>query len=124
MAVIGVSNFTVAIDKRGLRRVQGKKESEGLLTLTGGADTYATGGVALPAKDKFGFLREMTSLVLVEQGAPANSYGTAYVKTAHKLQLFVSHDTAGVTALPMDEEAAAALDAPTTRTWRFVALGW
>jgi len=125
MAVLGATNFAVVIPYRGIRRADNRKVVRGTLTLTAGADTYPTGGIALPAISAFGFIRNMDNLLLTEQGAPANSYKYEYDKANQKLQLFVSHDTAGVTTLPMDEETdAEAIVAPTTRTYEFIATGW
>lgn len=84
--------------------------------------TYATGGLALPAKESFGFQRQMDSLVIMgEDTASATGYVYGWDKSANKLMFYVSHDTAGVTALPMDEEGA---DATGTRTLSYIACGW
>lgn len=84
--------------------------------------TYAAGGLALPAKEQFGFVRQMDSFKITgEDTASATQYLLSWDKSTNKLQFFVSHDTAGVTALPLDEEGA---DAVGTRTYTYEATGW
>lgn len=122
MAALTAAAFAVSIPYRGIRRVQGKKVVYGTLTLTGGTDTYPTGGIPLPDRPFFGFTRQMDSLELQQEGGETTSYAPSYDKSAHKLMLFASHDTAGVTTLPMDEQDTA--EAPGTRVWRFIATGW
>jgi len=87
-----------------------------------GNTTYAAGGLALPAKESFGFQRQMDSLVIQgDDAANITAYVYSWDKSTNKLQMYVSHDTAGITALPMDEEGA---DATGTRTLTYVASGW
>ena len=91
-------------------------------TLLTNNTTYAAGGLALPSKESFGFVRQMDSLVIFgEDTASTTQYVLQWDKSANKLQFYVSHDTAGITALPMDEEGA---DATGTRTYNYIASGW
>jgi len=119
MAALTAASWTLTLTKR--YRKAGRKYAEGTLLLAG-VDTYPTGGVPLPAKEKFGFIREFSGITLGGQVAAITSYGEKYDRANHKLMLYVSHDTAGVTTLPMDEEDAAGV--PGARTWDFVAWGW
>jgi hypothetical protein len=119
MAALTAASWTLTIAERVVRGV--KKITRGTLALPG-TDTYPTGGVPLPAKEQFGFIRQMDSLVLMGQAAAITSYVEKWDKANHKLMLYVSHDTAGVTTLPMDEEDSAGV--PGARTWDFVAEGW
>jgi hypothetical protein len=97
-----------------------KRVTEG--TLLTNNTTYATGGLALPAKEAFGMVRSLDSFqILGQDSGPATQYMYVWDKANAKLQMYVSHDTAGATALPLDEEGA---DATGTRTLRFVATGW
>lgn len=57
------------------------------LTFGDGAKTYPTGGVPLPAKEQFGFKKEIT-FGLVEQGPTINAYVYKYDRTNHKLRIF------------------------------------
>jgi hypothetical protein len=84
--------------------------------------TYAAGGLALPAKESFGFVRSIDTLqILGDDAANATAYVYSWDKSAGKLMFYVSHDTAGATALPLDEEGA---DATGTRTLTYIASGW
>lgn len=120
MAALTAASWTVTITKR--TRGDKKRIHEGTMLLAG-VDTYPTAGIPLPTIATFGFIRNMDNLVLWGQvGAAITGYSALVDKTAHKLQLFVSHDTAGVTTLPQDEEDAAGV--PGARTWNFRAEGW
>ena len=110
--------LTITIDERW---IEGRKKWTRGTLLTNNT-TYATGGLALPAKESFGFYRQMDSLVITgEDSASATGYMTSWDKSANKLMFYVSHDTALATALPMDEEGADALG---TRTYTYIASGW
>lgn len=98
----------------------GKRYSRGLIATNN--TTYASGGLDLPTKEQFGFVRQMDTLkIMGEETASATAYVYGWDKSTHKLQFFVSHDTAGATALPLDEEGA---DATGTRTLLYEASGW
>jgi len=112
--------LSITVERRGMDANNRKRWSEGVLSTNN--TTYAAGGLALPAKETFGFVRSMDTLVIMgEETASATGYALSWDKSTNKLQFFVSHDTAGATALPMDEEGA---DATGTRTYNYVATGW
>ena len=120
MAALDIDDWTVTVTERW---IEGKKRhSKGTLVLAG-TDTYPTGGVPLPTAQTFGLVRNLDELRLTGQRSPTI---TGYVEKVdypnNKLLLYVSHDTAGVTTLPMDEEDTAGV--PGARTWDFVAVGW
>lgn len=122
MAAIGTGHFAVTISRR---VIMGKARMVlGTLTLTGGSDTYSTGGMPLPAISSFGFVKRMDALIIYGGlGTETVSYEPRYTgSSTHKLQIYASHDTAGSTTLPMDEQDTS--EAPGTRVWYFVAFGW
>jgi hypothetical protein len=82
--------------------------------------TYATGGLALPAKGQFGFQRQMDSLMITgESPGPTTQYLVTWDKTNNKLQFFEEEATAA--GGPLLEEGAVALG---TRLYDYVASGW
>ncbi len=121
MAALTAAAFAVTITEKW---IEGRKRyTRGTLTLTGGADTYPTGGIPLPAIANFGFVRQMDTLVpFGKLGSDVVNYAPTYDQVNHKLQLYSSHDTAGATTLPMDEQDTA--EAPGTKSWYFLATGW
>lgn len=119
MAALTAASWTIVLKETSIKGT--KKEVRGTMAIPG-TDTYPTGGIPLPAIAKFGFYRQMDSLVLFGQASAITKYGTSFDKTNHTLQLYVSHDTAGVTTLPQDEEDSSGV--PGARTWDWVAKGW
>lgn len=120
MAALTAASWTVVKTHR--RRGNRTKTFEGTMAIPG-TDTYPTGGIPLPTAATFGFLRGLRNLILWGQtGALITKYSVVVDKVANKLQLYVSHDTAGVTTLPQDEEDAAGVPGP--RTWNFRAEGF
>jgi len=113
--------LSITVDRRYIvNGMPQKRVVEG--TLLTNNTTYAAGGLALPAKESFGFVRSMDTLKITgEDSASATQYLLSWDKSINKLQFFVSHDTAGATALPLDEEGA---DATGTRTYTYEATGW
>lgn len=119
MAALTAASWTLVITKA--VRLNRTRVVEGTLAIPG-TDTYPAAGIPLPTKEKFGFRREIRSLEMWGDNVQATMYGWKYDKTNHKLLLYVSHDTAGATTLPMDEEDAAGV--PGARTWNFRAEGF
>ncbi len=121
MGALTAAAFAVTLAERW---IEGKKRhTRGTLTLTGGSDTYPTGGIPLPTLDKFGFIQRIDTLVVFGKlGSDTVNYAPTYDKVNHKLQLYSSHDTAGATTLPMDEQDTS--EAPGTKSWYFEATGW
>jgi hypothetical protein len=110
--------LTVDVDQ--VWEAGGKRYTTG--TIATNNTTYAAGGLALPTKQEFGFRRQMDTLkIMGDDAAVTTAYVYQWDKSAHKLMFYVSHDTAGVTALPLDEEGA---DATGTRTLTYEASGW
>lgn len=119
MAALTAASWTVTISTN---EIHGRKRRiTGTLALAG-TDTYPTGGVPLPAIDKLGMKRQLDAFDITGNNDRTTEYLYRWAKTAHKLLMYVSHDTAGVTTLPMDEEDAAGVPGP--RTLNFVAEGW
>ena len=135
MAALTIASWTVPASSTKLDVVvtcQGsrlERTVRGQMTLAG-TDTYPTAGIPLPTARTLGFVRNVSDFKITGQTAdPTTYYLTAVALSSTvgpntsigDLQLFVSHDTAGATALPMDEEGA---DAPGPRTFFFEAHGW
>jgi hypothetical protein len=120
MAAILAANVTIVISE--VRLMGRKRRVQGTLAFGDGALTYSTAGIPMPAISSFGFYREMNELKIFGVNARTTEYLPSWVKATNTLQLWVSHDTAGVTTLPMDEAPAAA--APAARTYDFEAWGW
>jgi hypothetical protein len=118
MAALTAASWTVVVQSQS---IEGKrKRVVGTLALAG-TDTYPTGGVPLPTKDKFGFKRLIDAVEILGHNAGATtSYVFMYDPTNYKLQIY-------------EEEAAAAggpllecdgAEVPGPRTFNFVARGW
>jgi hypothetical protein len=120
MAALGAANFTITIQD--VRLMGRKRRVTGLLAFGDGASTYSTGGIPLPGFASFGFYRQMDELYLDGVNGLATDYLPTPINDNTKLQLWCSHDTAGVTKLPFDE--AAATEAPAARIYQFEAWGW
>lgn len=120
MAAIAAANITIAITDR--RVIGTKRRVVGTMTFGDGALTYSTAGIPLPAASSFGMYRQLDTLKITGVNALTTDYLPSWVTASNKLQLWVSHDTAGVTTLPMDEAPASA--APAARTYTFEAWGW
>ncbi len=120
MAAILAANVTIAALE--VRLVGRKRRVTGTLAFGDGALTYSTAGIPLPAISSFGFYRQMDTLKIIGVNALTSDFLPSWVSSTNKLQLWVSHDTAGVTTLPNDEAPAAA--APAARVYQFEAWGW
>ncbi len=98
-----------------------KRRNRGTLTFGDGAKTYPTAGIPLPAISAFGFVRSMDTFDIVGLNERTSEYLLRYGPANRTLLMYVSHDTAGVTTLPMDEDNT---EAPAARTYTWVAEGW
>lgn len=119
MADLASTDITIAITEKG--RTGKKRWSRGTITFGDGALTTPAAGVPLPAIAQFGFARQLDTLQLFGINGKTTDYLLRYDKTNHKLLMYVSHDTAGATKLPMDTDAA---QAPASRAYNFYAMGW
>lgn len=119
MANLGASHFAVSITDES---IMGKKRFVfGTLTLTGGSDVYTTAGVALPAIANFGMKRQLDGLILFGgAGTETTKYISSYDKVNHKLQLFEEEASAAGGPPPECDTS----EAPGTRVWYFLAIGW
>jgi hypothetical protein len=120
MAALTAASFTVTIKE--VKLMGRKRYVRGTLAFGNGTDTYPTGGIPLPSFTSFGFYRQMDSLDLGGVNGLTTDFRPTPTADVSKLQLWVCHDTAGVTALPMDEAPNTA--APAARTYSFEAWGW
>ena len=120
MAALTAASWTLTITKRW--REGTVKKVIGTLALAG-TDTYPDNGIPLPTKDKFGFVREMNSLVIFgvspTQGT-VSDYVYKYDKTNHKL--FCYEEEAAAAGGPLLECDTA--EVPGARTLDFEATGW
>lgn len=96
MAKIAATNVTVAIANRHKERVPGTlRKCLADITFGNGTLEYPTGGVPLPAKEQFGFKREI-SFGEIEQ-PPANGFLYKFDRANHKVKIFtmgfVTHAT-------------------------------
>lgn len=126
MAALDQADITVVVTERWIEGT--KRHSRGTLTIAG-TDTYPTGGIPLgtnktTAAQKFGMYRQLDVLDIngTNDATAATEYTYMYNPVTFALALYVSHDTAGVTTLPQDEEDAAGV--PGARTVRYHAVGW
>jgi len=119
MAALTSASWTVTISRRD---IEGKRKKVTGSVVLAGTDTYPTGGIPLPAKEQFGFKRNMDNFIVVGQAGATTQYQWMYDRTNHKLQAFFGHDTAGVTTLPNDEADVA--EVPGARTLFFETSGW
>lgn len=119
MAALTAASWTLVLKKR--YRKAGRKYAEGTLALAG-TDTYPDNGIPLPAKEKFGFIREM-QLDIVGVDATTGTvsqYFPLYDKANHKLFLYEEEATAAGGPLLECDTA----EVPGPRTYDFVAWGW
>jgi len=81
-----------------------KNVSLASITFGDGALTYATGGVPLPAKEQFGFQKEIKFLAI--QQPVANGFIYKYDADNHKIKIFTQGFTTGSTAAASNENGA------------------
>ena len=110
MAALTAASWTVTITSN---EIMGRKRRVTGTLLLAGTDTYPTGGVPMPAIGLFGMKRQLDSLTVFGQASSITQYTPSYDKTNHKMQLYVSHDTAGATTLPQDEAPTSAVSCET-----------
>jgi hypothetical protein len=120
MAAFAATDVIVAVTRQ--NKIGKMRKSYGTLTFGDGSLTYPTAGVPLPAIGQFGFVSYMDSLEVFGNNARTSDFVYRYNKSANKLLMYCSHDTAGATALPLDEVANTY--APAARTLDFEAEGW
>jgi hypothetical protein len=119
MTAIAAGDLTLSIAYRD-RWWDGRKyHVMGTLTFGDGALTYSTGGIPLPAKEKFGFKRSMDSFEVFGVNGLTTDYAVRFDKTNHKLQLF--EEEAAAAGGPLLE--ADTSEAPAARVYRFHAIG-
>ena len=119
MTALASTDVTVVVTERG--RLGKKRWSRGTITFGNGALTYPSGGVPLPAIAQFGFDRQMDTLKVFGVNERTTDYLVQFGPANRTLLMYVSHDTAGATTLPMDEDNT---EAPAARTYSFYATGW
>jgi hypothetical protein len=120
MAALTAASWTLTILNR--YRTSNMKHVIGTLALAG-TDTYPDGGIPLPTKDKFGFVRGVHSLTIFGVDATAGTvsdYAARYDKTNHKL--FLYEEEAAAAGGPLLECDTA--EVPGARTYNFHATGW
>lgn len=101
MTALASSNVTVTISNRNKERIPGALRKVIVdLTFGDGSLTYPSGGVPLPAKEQYGFKREI-AFGIIEQPS-ANGFFYKYDRTNHKLKIFTMGfvtDAAGASVL-------------------------
>jgi hypothetical protein len=81
------SDVTVTISNRHKERIAGgMRKVIADIKFGDGAETYPTGGVPLPAKEQFGFKREI-ALGMIEQPS-ANGFVYKFDRSNHKIKIF------------------------------------
>lgn len=84
---------------------EGKKTHSRVKLVSGGADTYVTGGADLPAFGVLGMKRNL-DYVIITGPSSADGYELKYDQAAKKIKVFQG-DNANVAAAPSTEIAAA-----------------
>lgn len=118
MPALTANDITVTVDQRWISGV--KRHVKGRITFGDGSLTYPTGGIPLPAKDKFGFVRQIDDITITGVNGLTTDYVASYDRANHKLQLFEEESTAAGGPLPEADTA----EAPAARTYYFEAVGW
>lgn len=117
MAALTANSWTVVITDRHIHHKE--RIVYGTMAIPA-VDTYPTGGIPLPTKDKFGFVATLNSLILTGHDSLTDSFTVSFDKTNNKLQLYGDQAAASLDSL--DETPNT--DVPGPRTWNFVARGW
>ena len=92
MAALTASDVTVTLTQADIDRSPDRAGFKTYPTITfgDGAKTYPSGGIPLPAKEKFGFNLEVKNIRFIQ---PANGNSYHYDKTNHKLRIFTATAT-------------------------------
>lgn len=101
MADLAATDVTVTIEER---RIESRKRIHRVKIVFGdGALTYPAGGVPMPAKEKFGMLRNLDYLILIDSD-DANGITWKYDKDNNKLRAYVQGALVGAAgAQTMDD---------------------
>lgn len=117
MAALTAASWTIVILDRVIqakrRVVRGTMEIPAI-------DTYPTGGIPLPTKDKFGFYGEIQKFTMHAHDPQTTGFVVSWDKTNHKLQLYGDRASAANDSLL----EVPSTDVPGPRIWRFEAEGW
>lgn len=119
MAAFAATDVTVVASRENAWLAGTRRFQRGTITFGDGALTYPTGGIPLPAKEKFGFGRALESLTIFGLNGLTANYVYAYDPTNHKLQLF--EEEAVAAGGPLLEADTA--EAPAARTLSYLAVG-
>lgn len=117
MAALTANSWTVVILERHVHHKE--RVVRGTLEIPA-VDTYPTGGIPLPAKERFGFTAVINRLVFPGHDPLTTSFVVSWDKTNHKLQLYGDAAAAAADSLPEIPNT----DVPGPRTWRFEAVGY
>lgn len=120
MVALAASDVTITITEK--RISGGKRHTWGTL-LIAATNTYPDGGIPLPTKDKFGFVRQIDELHIFgvdPTTGTVSDYMVRYDKTNHKLFLYEEEGVAAGGPLLECDTA----EVPGARTYNFRAIGW
>lgn len=117
MAALTAASWTIVITDKYIRGRE--RQVRGTMEIPG-TDTYPTGGIPLPTKEKFGFYGEVQKLTLEAHDPQTTGFAVSWDKTNNKLQLYGDRAVAANDSLLETPNT----DVPGPRVWRFEAKGW
>jgi hypothetical protein len=118
VTALAASDVTVTI----VERIVLSKKKMHFVTLTfgNGSLTYPTAGVPLPGFASFGFVRELTNLVVLGVNERTSEYALRFGPANKTLLMYEEEGTAaGGPLLECDTS-----EAPAARTYTAIAFGW
>lgn len=107
MGALTSADVTVTVASRN-REIAGGGAGKNITLATiafgDGAKTYPTGGVPLPDKSQFGYLKEIAAGFI--EGPPANGFVYKFDQANHKVKIFTQGFTTGSTGAAVNENGA------------------
>lgn len=122
MADFAAGDVTVTINRQTILRGSpgGLRFNRVKIQFGDGALTYNTGGVPLPTFPKFGMVKRIDDLIIVQNGIATIAYVWTYDPVNHKL--IAIEEVAGASSVALAELADAVAIA--AQTLYVIAIGW
>jgi hypothetical protein len=122
MADFAAGDVTVTINRQTILRGSpgGLRFNRVKIQFGDGALTYNTGGVPLPTFPKFGMVKRIDDLIIVQNGIATIAYVWTYDPVNHKL--IAIEEVAGASSVALAELADAVAIA--AQTLYAIAIGW
>lgn len=117
MAALTAASWTIVITDRVIHDKE--KTVRGTMEIPG-TDTYPTGGIPLPTKEKFGMYGDLQKFTMHAHDSQTTGFAASWDKTNNKLQLYGDRASAANDSLLEIPNT----DVPGPRVWRFEAQGW